>query len=168
MWGTFDCLHDGHRQFLKNAGENGNLFVVVVPDFVKAINAGYFPDQPAPVRLEAVTNFCRHEPSITFAGAAVDCLDCGLSSALRIRPDVVCFGHDQKSPFESLLLEYLAEHGLNPEIRRLGKFANGISSSIMRFGKRRHSRRRDTDVSAQADARKGSLGCGRTLPAKNV
>jgi len=45
-WGTFDLLHRGHIEFLKDAKSRGDyLVVVVISDETVFKNKGYYPQE---------------------------------------------------------------------------------------------------------------------------
>lgn len=109
VWGTFDKLHDGHMEFLKQAKKQGHeLYVVIIPDDCVEENKKKAPANNSIKRKINILNldFVR--------GAYIDCLSEGLESILALEPDIFVFGHDQKTKWEKQLKDYLQEKGLSP------------------------------------------------------
>ncbi len=124
VWGKFDGLHQGQLEFLRHARDLGDeLYVVVIPNRKVKENSGELPAKTTEVRrrdlieLDVITN------------TYVDCLSDGLQSILTLRPDVFVFGHDQKTPWEEKLRQYLSSNGLHPEYVYLGIYNNGTHAN---------------------------------------
>ncbi len=119
VFGTFDGLHDGHKDFFRQAREFGDHLVVVVGrDSTIIKTKGRPPKFNEQERLAAV-------------GAAeyVDEARLGNEAVLgekfnpykvieEIKPDVICLGYDQ-THFTEKLAEKIKEMGLSIEIKRL-------------------------------------------------
>ena len=91
VFGTFDALHPGHEYFLKKAYEHGKRLVVVV---ARDIFVESFKNKK-PLHDEiSRLHFIQNHPLVTEACLADT--EIGTFSILnRIRPDVICLGHDQ-------------------------------------------------------------------------
>ena len=118
VFGTFDGLHEGHKNFFKQAKEFGShLIVVVGRDSTIRKTKGGLPKFGEQERLKAVQ-------------------DCGLVDEARlgnenmspyvvieeIKPDIICLGYDQ-THFTEKLAAALKEMSLDHiEIYRLKPF----------------------------------------------
>ncbi|MFH1588265.1 MAG: adenylyltransferase/cytidyltransferase family protein [Candidatus Diapherotrites archaeon] len=114
-FGTFDLLHPGHIDFLKQAKSMGNYLIVVVSRDDSAFSAkGMKPINSQSQRAELVS-------SIKF----VDEVSKGKKNHLKIiqeiQPEVIALGYDQKISVKKLKQE-LNSLGLNPEIKRCRAF----------------------------------------------
>lgn len=105
--GTFDGLHEGHRDYLRQAREQGDeLVVVVARDATVERVKGHTPKYAEAERLAAVAA----EPLVSCAvlgnvgGHRFDVL-------VELRPDVVFLGYDQQVS-EAELSAFLKERGL--------------------------------------------------------
>ena len=126
-WGTFDLLHDGHKEFFKDAKNKGDfLYVLVVPDQAVYENKKKYPVNNQRKRADDIMN--------TGLVNAVIQLELGksLEAVAKIAPDVFVFGHDQQTPWEENLKKYLAERRITPDYYVSSKFASGISTTQIR------------------------------------
>ncbi len=96
-FGTFDIIHPGHLAYLRYAALHGDTVIVVVT-----------PDSAVVRRKERVPLF-RHEDRMTLVSSLKSVKKCVLGdeddswSVLEsIKPDVICFGYDQKKAVGSL------------------------------------------------------------------
>lgn len=94
VFGVFDLFHPGHEHFLKAAMARGTRLVVVVArDSTVSRLKRIKPADCEERRLENVRAFLRQEDAALLGDE-----DLGRYSAVReIRPDVICFGHDQEA-----------------------------------------------------------------------
>nr|MCK4929709.1 adenylyltransferase/cytidyltransferase family protein [Nanoarchaeota archaeon] len=124
VWGTFDKLHLGHIEFLRNAKKLGcELYVVIVPDKSVKENKGKLPKYSA---TERKNNILR----LDFVKEAyVDCLSDGLESIINLRPEVFAFGHDQTTKWEKKLRDHLKQNGLSQTYIYLPAYSKGKPSS---------------------------------------
>lgn len=117
VFGTFDGLHEGHKNFFKQAKEFGDVIVVVGRDSTIVKTKGRPPKFGEAERLKAVQ-------------------DCDLVNEARlgnenmspyvvikeVNPDIICLGYDQ-THFVDKLEAALKEMGLGHiEIKRLEAF----------------------------------------------
>ncbi len=118
VFGTFDGLHEGHKDFFRQAKEFGDYLVVVVGRNSTIVKTkGRLPKFGENERLEAVQ-------------------ECGLVDQARlgnenmspyivvkeISPDIICLGYDQ-THFVDKLEGKLREMGMgNIQIKRLNAF----------------------------------------------
>lgn len=127
VFGTFDGLHDGHKDFFRQAlsaskGGQAYLIVVVGRDSTVQKTKGKLPKYNEQERLKVVqecelVNEARlgNEPP---PGQKLD----PYKIVEEIRPDIICLGYDQAF-FADKLAEELPKRGLgNVEIKRLEAF----------------------------------------------
>ncbi|MBN2367590.1 adenylyltransferase/cytidyltransferase family protein [Candidatus Woesearchaeota archaeon] len=111
-FGTFDLLHKGHEFYLKKAKKYGHLTVVVARDLTVKKVKGHFPRHNEQRRLEAVKKLA----------VADDVMLGNLGDPLKVvedvRPDILCFGYDQRS-FTEDAMKKLRERGLLVETVRI-------------------------------------------------
>jgi FAD synthetase len=100
VFGTFNILHPGHLNFLEQAKNYGDyLIVVVARDInVKRIK-GFFPKLNETARKKIVESLKIVDKAVL--GNKTN----WLQAILKNKPDVICFGYDQKVPdnFEKIL-----------------------------------------------------------------
>lgn len=113
VWGTFDALHNGHKEFLKKARNYGRLYVIIVPSFMKQINKGYLPKKDEYQRRKELLYFGKVENDNLIENVYIDCFTYGMKSIFLIQPDIVIFGYDQKSIYDKLLLSLLKYYEIN-------------------------------------------------------
>jgi len=127
--GTFDLIHPGHIEFLREAAKYGRVYVAIS----RNVNAERIKKRPVindeNERLEVVK-------AIRYVYDALlgDEKDF-LNSVLRVRPHVIFLGPDQKVD-EKILKEELRKRGLeNVEIirmeKRINKWKHSSSSQII-------------------------------------
>jgi cytidyltransferase-like protein len=123
--GVFDIIHPGHIFTLSSAKNLGDVLVVIVArDKVVMKNKGYSPLNNEEQRLELVN-------SLKFVDAAL----LGLSnegnvfeSVMKVMPDVITLGYDQKHD-EFELEKEAKRRGLSIKVIRLGTKMPDIKSS---------------------------------------
>jgi len=127
VFGTFDGLHEGHKDFFRQAKGFGDYLVVVVgrDSTVNRVKKR-MPKQHENERLDAV----QKAPHVDYARLGNE----GVSpyEILRdVKPDVICLGYDQTF-FVDKLEEKIKEFDLNIKIHRLKAFKPKIyKSSIL-------------------------------------
>ena len=90
VFGVFDRLHDGHRYFLKSAGEYGELIVAVAPDEHVKILKQKTPQEGEEKRIAALQDFLR-DVTIVLGDKEL-----GSYGVIRqLKPDIICAGYDQ-------------------------------------------------------------------------
>jgi FAD synthetase len=107
VFGTFDIFHEGHMDFLRQAGKHGDfLRVVVARDVTVAKVKGRAPRYSEQERAATVQK----------SGLADEVVLGGLADKYDVvrgyKPDVICLGYDQKF-FVGELRKKLDESGLN-------------------------------------------------------
>ena len=126
VWGTFDILHEGHGEYFEAARALGdNLYAIALPDKYLAEHKKRIV-QGEDVRKKNLLNY----PLLS--GTFIDSLHDNFRCFTSVRPDVFCFGYDQKTEWEDKLIDYLKKHFPECEIVRLPAFAKGIHSSHLR------------------------------------
>ena len=109
VFGCFDLLHEGHKNFLVQASTYGNVIAVVTRDSMVKKLKNRIPVNSEEIRLQAVKNF----PGVSLAILG----DEELGEYLILKeysPDMICLGYDQKGLGEDLTMRMAAE--LVPEI----------------------------------------------------
>ncbi|MFA4953512.1 MAG: adenylyltransferase/cytidyltransferase family protein [Candidatus Pacearchaeota archaeon] len=128
-FGTFDILHEGHKEFFKYARKYGNFLIVsVISDKIVYENKKKYPLNFQDERIKRLEELNVVDRIIK----ASDNLEENLKLLSSLKPDVVVFGYDQKSYFEKTLRKFLNSVGINPEYKRSDEFAGGIHSSHLR------------------------------------
>ena len=117
VFGTFDGLHPGHVYFLKKAKKFGDRLVVSV------------------ARDSFVNNFKRKDPKRSETERIRDLRKSGLADEVflsdretgtyqlvsELKPEVICFGHDQDLLREDFL-EWRDKHKMNIETHTIDKY----------------------------------------------
>lgn len=113
VFGTFDGIHKGHLNFLKQARKYGDSLVVVVARdaTVKKIK-GKHPRKNESQRLKDIKN------QKLVSDGRLGHLDNPHKIIEEVRPDIICLGYDQSSFTENLGKE-IKNRGLNIKIARL-------------------------------------------------
>ena len=113
VFGTFDGFHPGHLSFLKQAKRYGDYLVVVVAKnkTVKKVKH-HFPIRDEIERAKALRD-CKLANEVK-----VGCPGNPFKIIQEIKPDVICFGYDQKSFTENLPAK-LKEMGVKTKVYRL-------------------------------------------------
>jgi len=114
VFGVFDGIHDGHRDFFKQAKALGDYLVAVVAhDHIVEHLKGHFPQKDLTERFEHLQN----EDGVDEVAEG----DRELSSWKIIesqKPDVIALGYDQAALKEDLERN-LEKLGINPKIKVL-------------------------------------------------
>lgn len=115
-FGTFDLLHEGHTQYLREGRTLGDrLIVVVARDSTVMQVKGHKPVQGEMERLMRIAEI----PEVDTA--LLGNLDDKLQVILEHKPNVLCLGYDQQA-FTEQLAEQLAARDLHVEIVRAAPF----------------------------------------------
>lgn len=93
VFGTFDCLHPGHRYFLEQAKKQGDFLVVVVArDINVKKNKGHWPKQSEKTRLKNIQKL----KFVNQALLGYKDWQKRYQIITQIKPDIICLGYDQK------------------------------------------------------------------------
>ena len=113
-FGTFDILHKGHENFLKQAKFYGNyLIIVIARDKTVLKIKGKLPRNNEKERLKKVGDSKLADKIIL--GSLTD----KYKAIKKYKPDIICLGYDQQA-FTEKLEEKLKEYNLlNTKIVRL-------------------------------------------------
>jgi len=127
VFGTFDIIHKGHRDFFRQAKEHGDYLVVILSRDQTVLQVKSrvpkYPEQERRSQLEAL-------PEID--EVVLGSLGNKYLAILDIKPDVVALGYDQVA-FTGRLPEFLDKNEVNVEIVRLEPFnETKYKSSIIR------------------------------------
>ena len=116
-FGTFDMLHPGHEYYLSQASNLGDrLITVVARDSTVENVKGRKPRESEKIRLLKLIDSGFTDEAIL--GSETD----HYAIILEKKPDILCFGYDQRSFNNSDLEAYLHNNQLNPEIITLPAF----------------------------------------------
>lgn len=114
VFGTFDGLHEGHKDFFRQAKEHGDyLMVVVGRDSTVLSVKKRLPKQNENERLGAV----QESQYVDYARLGNE----GVSKydvIKELKPDIICLGYDQIY-FTEKLEEQIKGMGLNIEVKKL-------------------------------------------------
>jgi cytidyltransferase-like protein len=132
-WGTFDNLHDGHKEFLRRLSLLGRLYVIVIPSENKYENNGYYPEKDAPARKQELLFFGKIENNNLIEDVFIDSYSKGLRVLLEHNPDIFCFGYDQSAMWNQKLMDFCLQHNLKTTfIQVLNKNGDGTHTSAIR------------------------------------
>lgn len=126
VFGTFDAIHPGHEYFLQQAYNYGERLVVVVArdSFVYS----YKKKNPLHDEISRL-HFIQSHKLVTEACLADETI--GTFSVLnKIRPDMICLGHDQDALAESLK-KWMKTSGYHYHIKRIKPFERHKYSSTL-------------------------------------
>lgn len=119
VFGTFDKLHPGHLNFLRQAKKYGQLFVVVSRDKTVKEVKGKFPFQMERERLKNIQKLK------IVKKALLGHLKDKYLVIKKIKPEIICLGYDQKF-FIRDLPKKIKEFGLKTKIIRLKPYKSDI------------------------------------------
>ncbi|WP_373468212.1 DUF357 domain-containing protein [Acidianus infernus] len=126
--GTFDIIHPGHIEFLREASRLGRVYVSVARDKNSEKIKGRKPINDEEQRLEVVKSI-RYVYD-AFLGDEKDFI----KSIERVKPDIIFLGPDQHVNIEELKKE-LEKRGINAEIvkmpERINKWKHSSTTSII-------------------------------------
>ncbi|KKW19291.1 MAG: FAD synthase [Parcubacteria group bacterium GW2011_GWA2_51_10] len=122
VFGTFDIVHDGHRDFFRQAralAPDPYLIVSVARDRIVEKIKGKPPRNSEEERIEMV----RKEDSVgaVVLGAESDYI----SHIAELAPAIIALGYDQRGEYVEGLEKKLHDAGLSPKIIRLQPFKPG-------------------------------------------
>ncbi len=118
VFGTFDLLHPGHLDFLKQASALGEeLYVLGACDQAVDWAKGHKPEQDEKTRLAAISalNFATK----AWVGEPVIMIEDYLRPIQEIQPDIIALGYDQAVQHESWLNQAVQKLPKIPQITRL-------------------------------------------------
>ena len=116
VFGTFDGLHEGHRDFLQQAKKLGDYLVAVIArDSTVNLVKGHLPRQKENERLAAVKDSGLTDEAML--GNEGD----PYAIIKKINPNIIGLGYDQTS-FTENLADVLKKENLNIEIVRLKSY----------------------------------------------
>ena len=117
VFGTFDLLHNGHIDFLKQAKQFGEHLTVVVgrDQTVKKIKGSY-PKDNEQARKEKLSKVSVVDEVI------LGHLNKDVAIVAEINPDVICLGYDQKNILEKKLWEFICDSHKLISVFRLKPF----------------------------------------------
>ena len=87
-WGTFDNLHEGHKEYLKRLHLLGRVYVIVIPSEKKFENSGYYPAKDAEIRKKDLLHFGQVENENLITDVFIDSLAAGLRTILEQQPEL--------------------------------------------------------------------------------
>lgn len=116
-FGTFDRFHPGHEYYLSEASNLGDyLITIVARDSTVEKVKGKKPREPEKVRLSKLIDSGSTDEAIL--GSETD----HYVVILEKKPDILCFGYDQRSFNDEKLQTFLQKNNLSPQIVVLGAF----------------------------------------------
>ncbi len=129
VFGTFDGVHEGHINFLKQAKKYGSLTAIIARDLtVKRLKRRYcYNSERKRLRDVLATKLVKD--------ARLGHLDDPYKVISEIKPDIICLGYDQKF-FTSDLKEELKERGLKAKIIKLKSYKPRIYHSSLLLKKK--------------------------------
>lgn len=114
VFGVFDGLHPGHRDFLRQAHALGDeLTVVLAPDAAVGELKGKMPAHGFP---ERATEIAKAFPRARVVSG--DAITGSWDVVLRERPDVIALGYDQAA-LRAALNDFLTASGIFCELAQL-------------------------------------------------
>lgn len=127
-FGSFDILHEGHINYLKQAKKYGKLIVVVARDSNIEKFKGRKPRNNEQKRLEKLKALDFVDEAVLGKENIFDVLD-------EFRPDFICLGYDQTTASEEKIKEEMEKRNLRARIVRLSPYREDIyKSSKMQNG----------------------------------
>lgn len=127
VFGVFDGIHEGHRQFLKEAGTHGDyLIAVIAQDHIVKQLKGHLPKIELRGRFEAL----KKEDGVSKVVIG-DAEIGGWEVVKKYRPEIIALGYDQHL-LKKNLEERLKEFDWRPEIKVMSAYEpNKYHSSIL-------------------------------------
>lgn len=117
IFGTFDRLHPGHLDYIRQARKHGSyLIAIVARDCNVEKIKGVLPKNNEQKRLQQISQL----PTVDHARFG-HVNQSPLKVIIEEKPDVICLGYDQNSYTKNLKQE-LEKHELYPRIIRLKPF----------------------------------------------
>jgi len=115
VFGTFDLLHPGHINFLRQAKKFGSLMVIIARDGTVKKVKGKTPEHNELERLQGI--ICLNLAAIAVLGAIGD----KYAVIKKYKPDIICLGYDQ-THFTEQLENQINKFKLHAKIIRLKSF----------------------------------------------
>ncbi len=112
-FGSFDIIHPGHLHYLREASSYGSLVVVVARDRSIEMLKGRKTLMDEASRLDIIRSLRFVDKAML--GGKIRKWDDMYKILLKVRPDVIAFGYDQKVD-TAHLKSFLAKNKLNPKI----------------------------------------------------
>ena len=118
-FGSFDILHPGHISYLRGASRYGKLTVVVARDnsIRKLKGRGPLVDEKSRLEIVGSLRFVHR----AILGDKIRKWNDIYKVVLRLRPDFLVFGYDQKVDMK-YLREFILQHKLGCKIVKLGAY----------------------------------------------
>ncbi|MFH0952131.1 MAG: adenylyltransferase/cytidyltransferase family protein [Patescibacteria group bacterium] len=114
VFGTFDRLHPGHLNFLKQAARYGNVTVVVARDNNVKLVKKHRPIERERRRLNQLNRLSIVKQALLGNKKYTD----RYKVLNKIKPNVICLGYDQRETLANLR-KYLRKVGLLAKVIRL-------------------------------------------------
>lgn len=128
-WGTFDRLHEGHLEFLKDVKSKGDYVVaVVISDDTVYLNKRKYPTHTQHERAKSL----RKTGFVDDVIKASENIDKNFNIIATINPEVFVFGYDQQTPIEEKLRNFLSERNLSTKFVISKEFAEGMHASNLK------------------------------------
>jgi cytidyltransferase-like protein len=124
-FGTFDLLHEGHKNYFKQAKEHGDFLVVAISRDSNAQKYGKHLMNKEHQRMLDVYD-CE---LVDEAMLGCECEDL-FQILLNEKPDVICLGYDQIIQ-EVDIEKYLEEHDLKAKVLRMKPYKPEIYKSTL-------------------------------------
>lgn len=128
VFGTFDGIHDGHREFLRQAKSYGDYLIAVLPqDHIVELLKNHLPNFKLTERIRML-----REEKLVDEAVAGDSAIKTWGIVKKHRPDIIVFGYDQVD-LKKALEEKLPEFDWPVEIKTAGPHEpDKFHSSLMR------------------------------------
>lgn len=124
-WGTFDIIHEGHREFLRDIKKRGNkLFVFVVSDKAVKENKNRKPIHTQKTRAEKLRKIKEVDKIFTPSE-----FEDSFKEIIKINPNIFAFGYDQNKEFQKKVRKFCRDNKLMAGFYISKKFAGGIHTS---------------------------------------
>ena len=123
VFGTFDILHEGHMNFLREARKHGNYLTVVISRDSTVLEVkGRYPEKRERERLGNIRKL-RLADRVLLGnhGDKYRIIE-------DIKPDIICLGYDQEA-FTENLEEELRKRGLHVKVVRLKPYMEDVYKS---------------------------------------
>jgi len=113
LFGTFDIVHKGHLDFIRQAKQYGDYLIAIVARDRNVLKIkGKMPLQDEDARKKELERFGLFDEII------LGSLGNPYEAVAEVNPDIICLGYDQKTYTDSLS-EELGKKGMHPKIVRL-------------------------------------------------